>query len=172
MQDHPTADIEIWKTIEDFPDYEISNLGRVRKGSLLLKQQTTIKDYKVVRLYTEKQVKGLKVHRLVAFAFLPNPLNRNQINHIDGDKANNKISNLEFCTGSENVQHAIKLGLMKPPFKSGSLNPRAKLTNQDVQKIRQMLSLKIPHSKIALVFNVCNSAISDIASGKNWSHLP
>jgi hypothetical protein len=64
-----------------------------------------------------------KVHRLVAETFIPNSNNKNQINHIDGNKLNNSINNLEWCTASENIKHAFKIGLKKQ--KIGKENPRS-----------------------------------------------
>ena len=66
------------------------------------------------------------VHRLVATAFIPNPENKPQVNHIDGNKSNNTASNLEWCTQSENQKHAYKIGLQKPSGLSGNESPFAK----------------------------------------------
>jgi len=109
---------EIFKPIighEGF--YEVSNLGNVRslinrfklKGVFNMKLETTNKGYK--RVYMSKPVRIRKsVHRLVAEAFIPNPKNKQLINHIDNDPSNNRIDNLEWCTYSENLLHAQKQG--------------------------------------------------------------
>ena len=88
-------DKEVWKTIEDFPSYEVSNLGRVRnkKTSKLLTLIPDKDGYLRVHLNNDKNVK--RVHRLVAQAFIPNKTNKDQVNHKDGDKTNNAVDNLE-----------------------------------------------------------------------------
>lgn len=113
--------IEVWKDIEGYEGmYQVSNLGRVKslgnrsnhKDEILLKQ-ANVMGYKVATLTKDSKGKMYKVHRLVATAFISNDdlENKIEVNHIDGDKFNNKASNLEWCTKSENAIHAFKLGL-------------------------------------------------------------
>ena len=112
---------EIWKTIEIAPNYEVSNLGRVRsldrfynginlKGKIL---KLSPNKFGYLRFTAKKDniTKTLHVHRIVLLAF--NSIQENkQVNHIDGNKTNNKLENLEWCTDSENKLHAYKNGLM------------------------------------------------------------
>ena len=111
-----------WRPIEGFEGlYEVSNIGNVR--SLNYRRTGEIK---ILRLYKNNNgyLKAVlckdgkrctkKVHRLVAVAFIPNLENKPQVNHIDGNKQNNAVSNLEWCTGKENKQHAWKIGLCRP----------------------------------------------------------
>lgn len=112
---------EIWKDIENYEgSYLVSNCGRIKS----LKNGETRKDkilkfiknkcgYLYVNLYKNNKYKSKTIHRLVAQAFIPNLNNLPQINHIDGNKENNNISNLEWCTRSENIKHAYKNGLHK-----------------------------------------------------------
>lgn len=98
---------EIWKPIEGYEDlYEISNLGRLRnfKG-VIKKPQSNGNGYKKVFLYRDGKGKGFFMHRLVAKAFVPNPENKPNVNHIDESRDNNVASNLEWVTQSENVRH-------------------------------------------------------------------
>lgn len=104
-----------WKTITDQPTYEVSDNGDVRNsitGKCLKPRGAG--GYLQVTLCDEDGHHQKTIHRLVAKEFVENPRNCNQVNHIDGDKKNNVASNLEWCTGSENVQHAYATGLQKP----------------------------------------------------------
>lgn len=111
---------EIWKDIQGYEGlYQVSNLGRVRslnkydrRGRFKEGKIKLISDngngYCVVNLKVDGEQKSRSVHRLVAQAFIPNPNNLPEINHIDGNKKNNTISNLEWCDRSDNLRHAIK----------------------------------------------------------------
>lgn len=106
--------MEIWKSIEGTNGrLEVSNRGRVKsnlRDGRILKQQTDNKGYKRVRVTLDGVKRGYKVHRLVATAFVPNPNGLPQVNHIDGNKDNNNVANLEWVTSSENTIHAIYNG--------------------------------------------------------------
>lgn len=118
---------EIWKEIKDYPNYEVSNFGRVRTLKyfsnvtkkyydriLVLKQKTSYCGYNHVGLSNKDGRKTKVVHKLVAKAFIPNPNNLREINHKDGNKQNNSVTNLEWCSRSDNIKHAYKMGLKKP----------------------------------------------------------
>lgn len=117
---------EIWKDIEGYEGlYQVSNMGRIKSlerykenHGKLQKVEEKIKTiniknsgYQFVQLYKNNKYKNLMVHRLVAQAFIPNVNNKPQINHIDGNKLNNNVTNLEYCTNSENNKHAWNTGL-------------------------------------------------------------
>lgn len=106
---------EIWKRIpiSQFPDYEVSNFGRVRRGKFIRKPVATHSGYLEVKLYNHCRHRGYFIHRLVAMAFLPNEDLSLDVNHIDGNKTNNRVDNLEWCTRSENHKHAYRIGLKK-----------------------------------------------------------
>ena len=111
--------VEIWKPIAGYELlYEVSNLGRVKS----LKRNTTVggimklqinRGYVQVSLCKQGRHCTKKLHRLVAEAFLPNPYAKPEVNHKDGNKKNNRVSNLEWSTGSENINHAFSTGLNK-----------------------------------------------------------
>lgn len=136
---------EIWKDIKGYEGlYQISNLGRVKslrkwiRGYNGYKNEERIlkpyihhgPDYYVVTLCKNKNKKMHLLHRLIAKAFIPNPNNYPQINHIDGNKQNNNITNLEWCTQSQNTKHAFKMGLEKPNrymlYKKDRISPLCK----------------------------------------------
>lgn len=110
---------EIWKDIEGFDgEYQISNYGRVKsfkcKNGLLNPRLCGL--YYAVCLYDKNlKRKNYYIHILVSQAFVLNPENKPNVNHIDGIKSNNFSENLEWCTKSENIKHAYKLGLKKAP---------------------------------------------------------
>ena len=111
----------MWKKIEGYEEYEISDKGEIRslkhKTPRLLKQNLRggVSKYYVVPLCKYGNVKTHYVHRLIAKAFIPNPLNKPQVNHKNGIKTDNKASNLEWVTVSENTSHAYKNKLITPP---------------------------------------------------------
>lgn len=116
---------EIWKEIDGYPNYMVSNLGNVKSLERVImksngKRQTIketirkgVKDkdgYLIVTLYNEyHNMKNIKVHRLVAQAFIPNPNNLPEVNHKDEDKTNNNVDNLEFCTTRFNLTYGNRL---------------------------------------------------------------
>jgi len=97
---------EIWKTCSDFDMYEVSNLGQVRnKNTGRILRQATQGGYKCVGLMLNDEIKNCRVHRLVAKEFIENSENKPQVNHIDKNKTNNIVSNLEWTTAKENSIH-------------------------------------------------------------------
>jgi len=106
--------MEIWKDIPDYEGlYQASNLGNIKslKKNIILRQNGDNYGYMQVILYNGETRKTGKVHRLVGKAFIENPENKPQINHKDGNKKNNHVSNLEWLTNRENKKHAIDTGL-------------------------------------------------------------
>ena len=104
---------EQWRVIEGYPNYEVSNLGYVRnvKTGKVRKLQMNKFGYQYVGLCLNGKGENHYIHRLVATAFIPNFENKRTVNHINGDKTDNRVENLEWVTDSENVKHAYKNGL-------------------------------------------------------------
>ena len=103
---------EEWKNIEQLNGlYQISSKGNIKHKSKLLKPHKDKNGYLIITLYFNKKFITFKIHRLVAEAFISNPNKLPQVNHIDGNKQNNNIENLEWCTCKENMKHAYTNGL-------------------------------------------------------------
>lgn len=134
---------EIWKDVVGYEQYfRVSNYGNVfsRRTNRILKQH--IRPDRRVTVSTRIGGKNgktvcFKVHRLVAEAFIPNPENKPQVNHIDGNPSNNILTNLEWVTASENIQHAYANSLMSAGDRSGTKNTNSKLTEENVKYIRE-----------------------------------
>jgi hypothetical protein len=110
--------------------------------------------------------KKYREHRLIAEKFIPNPDNKPHINHIDGNKSNNSIDNLEWVTPSENQLHSYKTGLSKPLAKDN--NPYSKLKSSDTPVIRQRFSNGEKIQSIRKDYNVSYSTIWRIVNNKGW----
>lgn len=130
---------EIWKDIKNYEGlYQVSNLGNVRsiprqgahKTLHILKPGRTRKNYLQVSLTKNSIQKPFRVHRLVAIAFIPNPNSYPQVNHIDGNKQNNCVENLEWCTNEYNMKESWRLGLRDNIYKKGKENSRSVIINQ------------------------------------------
>jgi len=147
--------------------YSVNEEGDVfshRRGIKLKPRLVSARYY-----YVTLTGKGRLVHRLVAEAFLPNYLEKPQVNHIDGNKLNNHISNLEMATAKENTLHSFKTGLQVSL--KGENRWNAKLTNEDVTIIKSLLLKGEKGVSIAKKFGVGRNAISKIKLGKQWSHV-
>lgn len=177
---------EIWLSIPGHVGmYEVSNLGEIRSlnrvvigkgGSTyircgkVLKKILNSNGYYVIGLCINGKSKMCKVHRLVAQVFLPNLNDHPQVNHIDGNKTNNIVSNLEWCTNAENTQHAYNSGLK---FGSvGSKNGNSKLNEIDVETINIRLANGESARSLAKIYGVHHSLLSLIKQRKIWSHVP
>ena len=103
-------EVETFVEIEGFENYEVSNLGKVRniKSGRIIKPQLTHNGYLVHALCENNKRKNLYLHRIIATAFIDNPGEKPQVNHIDENKLNNDLSNLEWCTERENLIHGTR----------------------------------------------------------------
>lgn len=159
---------EEWKNIVGYEGlYEVSNLGNIislenksnHKKVKYLKCSKTKSGYLRAYLYKNKKRKCYMLHRLVALAFIPNPHNLPQINHIDGNKKNNKVENLEWCTQRDNNIHAIVNGLNSTQ-KAVEKNEKPIILMNNNTRYRSMMDacrdLKL---NVANVSRVCNGKL-------------
>jgi hypothetical protein len=176
---------EIWKDVVGYEGiYKVSNIGNiisckrlifVNTGCFYSKEflmKTAIDKLGYVRVgLTKNNKKKLWLfHRVIALAFIPNPSNYPMVNHIDGNKSNNSLDNLEWCTASQNISHSFKNGLSS---KLGEKNNSCKLTESQVLEIRK-IHLENPETKLietAKKFGISKQLVSRINLRLNWTHI-
>lgn len=165
---------EIWKEVENYTNYEVSNLGRIRnnkfKNPRLLYGSFDKDGYIKVELKMVGKPHGhFRLHRLIAACFIDNPDNKPEVNHKNGIKDDNRLDNLEWVTASENVKHAFDIGLKT---QKGSANNCAKLTEENVREIKTLLQDgNMTQVVIAEKFGLHARYISLIKSGRRWGHV-
>lgn len=151
-------------------NYEISNRGNIRNKNTkhILAQYITRNGYCHVAIRDGKKWKGIYIHRAVAETFIPNTDNKPQVNHIDGDKTNNNVSNLEWVTHSENMCHALSMGL------ASNKDRNIILTYEEAEWIRQHY---IPRDRkygsrgLGRQFGVSHQMILDIVHNKTYKNI-
>lgn len=181
--------LEIWKDIFGFEGlYQVSNLGHVRSltrtveqmnrggmckttyPSKMLRPTTTPNGYKQVRLSKNNKQIHKNVHRLVAETFIPNPNSLPQVNHIDSNKSNNMVSNLEWVNNSGNQKHAFKFGFQSAL--KGEDAPWSKLTEKQVLEIREKYkSGTYTYQRLADEYHLSHQYVGNIINKRNWSHI-
>jgi hypothetical protein len=132
----------MWKKIKDYENYEINELGQVRRDNKILKEFSHTNNYLFVTLCKKGKARSFRIHRLLAEAFIPNPENKAFVNHKDGNRRNNTLSNLEWVTSSENNLHAYHVTKTRKPPRS-MLGRFAEKHNRSVP-----FSIKYPDGRI------------------------
>lgn len=152
-------DSEIFAEISGFPNYSISNFGRVINkvtGKTLGNFKDT-KGYPITFLYSDQKRKTLKVHRLVSISFIPNPENKPQVNHKDGNKTNNHWSNLEWATNSENGKHAW----------DNNLRTKSEKMVRAMRSVSQLNKKRILDTRTGLYFESVQKAAESVGMRQN-----
>lgn len=164
--------------------YEISNYGNLKSklrtvaskhanGRIIKAKEKKLlikpEGYAVAHLYKNCYGKSFYIHRLVAEAFIANPLGLNQVNHIDGNKLNNHVDNLEWVNCKENCIHALQINLYQSA--KGEQISSSKLTENQVIDIRKLHATRIMHKDIAALFPVGRKAITKIVNRQRWKHV-
>lgn len=153
---------EIWRDIKNYEDYQVSNFGRVKSFKFgkerILKPTSNTDGYLCVGLCKDGKMKTCKIHRLVAEAFVPNPKNLPEVDHIDTNKLNCRVENLRWATGEENRKYAVEAGLIRP-----------KLTQEQVRCVRKNpkgLTLE----QLAEKFGISLATVSRIQLGQSYKN--
>lgn len=156
--------------------YRITEEGRVfslnynRTGKIKELAYCSDKDgYLGVSLTNFGKCRFTKIHRLVAESFIPNPRALPCVNHLDGNKTNNRVDNLEWVTYKQNSRHARRTGLRDSVL--GSNNHKSKLTEEEVLQIRKKRSKGEVLTKLAQEFDVGTSTIHSICRRETWTHI-
>ena len=165
---------EEWRAINEWPDYQVSNCGRVKRVrrapqtwiGRFLTPAADNEGYSHVTLSHRGKYRSCLVHCLVANAFLGQRLGR-EVNHKDGNRAHNIYSNLEYVTHRENVHHAIRNGRFPFGERAGS----AKLTTRDVLLIRMLHAHGTSIIELSRKYSMDRGHISDIIHKKWWKHI-
>lgn len=173
---------EFWVNVEGFEDYAVSSRGRVKRtkpcaGSYvgrILKPKIDKDGYHTLNLSRGGEIKTVKIHRLVAKAYLPAVPGKDQVNHKDGVKSNNAAENLEWADCGDNIRHAVSTGLnpcnnARPQI--GERNGGAKLKTGEVWLIKKLLANGVKSSLIRKMFLTTKYSISDIKRGKTWKEV-
>lgn len=165
--------MEYWKGIDGFEgDYSVSNTGKIssNKSKLILKTRLDKYGYELVTLWFKNKAFTKKVHRLVAIAFINNPDNLETVNHKDGIKTNNNVSNLEWLSIGDNHRHGFYTGL-HTIGENRTAGKAPKLTNEIVLQIKKLIKEGHGNTAIGKLFGVSCGCIYSIRVGKSWKHI-
>lgn len=166
---------ETWKPVHGYEGlYEVSNLGNVisfHRNGRTMKQGLNKDGYLFVGLWNREKLRLHRVHRLVASAFIPNPENKGDVNHINGIKTDNTVENLEWATRKENIRHAWATGLVN------ELNPRRSRAVKQLDLDGGLLATyptainasKLTGAEKGNIAKCCNG-IRNTAGGFRWAH--
>ena len=147
--------------------YIITAEGQIisKYNNKVMKAYVDKKGYNHITLHIDGLGRKTKlIHRLVAQTHIPNPLKLPQVNHIDGNKSNNSVSNLEWCTGQQNVDHSIKVGLVA----KGLARPNAKCSPEDIQIMKDMRAIGKTYYQIGKRFGIAYQTAHKICTNQTY----
>jgi hypothetical protein len=169
---------EAWERVRGFPNYEVSDLGRVR--SLVSGRLIALVEHKVrgsvhaicVRLWCDRKSKLLRVHRLVLTAFVREPNPGEEGCHGDNDPTRNHLENLRWGTAADNAADRVRHGTaVAPPITLGEAHGLAKLTTDEVRQIRSIGARRGEYSSLGRRFGISGQAVKNILDRKVWRHV-
>lgn len=158
------------KKITGFEGYCVTESGEVinLKTERVLKYDVNNCGYRRVTLSKGGKTKRFFVHRLVALYYLPNPTSSEVVNHRDGDKLNNNVDNLEWCSHSRNRLHAFEIGLCG----KGETHHNSRVSNMDVEQVCKLIQDGLVRGEVlALVPQISKHTFDDIRRRKTWTHI-
>lgn len=152
--------------------YLVSNYGRVigLGRNKEIKQRLNKDGYVEVTMGDLENRSRVRIHRVVALLFVDNPNNLKEVNHIDRNRANPRADNLEWVTHQENIKHSHNQGAYRE-IGRGVKNPKCKLTEEQVYKIREMFKEGCTKEELVSKFGVSKSTIDSIVNNRTWKHL-
>lgn len=140
---------------------------RLLRGRIMKHQ--IVGGYPAIYTNVDGVKKATLIHRAIATLFVQNPDSKPEVNHLDGNKTNFSVSNLEWCTHQENMRHAFDTGLAPLPVSGpGEMSPAAKLDNERVRKIRRRLAAGEKQSRLARDYGMSKGTIGCIARNETW----
>ena len=163
-----------WTTLKyrgkTFQEYQVSSNGEIRRNNKLLRLILMGNRYK--RKFVNLSSNGIyticKIHQAVIESFVGERPKDMEVNHINGNKLDNRLINLEYCSHKENIAHAVRTGLLN---NKGTKNYFAKLTENQVKEIRDLAKDGIYQRHIALIYGISRPNVSMIVNGKSWLHI-
>lgn len=176
----PVNEIEIWKPVVGYEGlYEVSSRGKLRRIGPWKWRGKTISppprihsdklcaDYVTVAVTKDGKRRSRILHRLVAESFLGPIPEGKEVNHIDGDRTNNRPSNLEYVTPQENADHAVRLGLRQ----WGDRVKTSSITNIDASEIKWLIQKGIPQKEIENIYKPSKWCLKHMISGRSWRKI-
>jgi len=147
--------------------YKTDEFGNVYRNGKKLSTRVTKKGYVQTWLTVDAKTKYKFIHRIVAESFLPILSDSHEVNHKDGNKLNNHVSNLEWVSRLDNIKHAWDNEL----YKRGEKSPNTKLKDSDVVKIRELNNEGVSYAKLGEMYNISKWSIRDICKYDTWKHI-
>jgi hypothetical protein len=169
-------EVEEWRTCVENSNYEVSNLGRVRRATdgyrtyagRILNPGKNHDGY----VYINLQNKCHMVHRLVASAFIGERPEGFEVNHVDNNRSNNSVSNLEYMTHDENVKYSADKGRYAESCVRGEAHRSAKLTEEDVRLVRKIYDAGLSsYYALSKIYGVTKRAMRLVVQRKTWKHV-